>query len=444
MEALLPLLLCRQSASAVMSVVEMLPLWHQKSNSYHLSVIKIYKKDDLVDTISLNNCQYILFGRKKDPTSDSDPSSHQQNGICLSYVLDHQSISRKHAVIFFGENNLTYLMDLGSSHGTLVDGRPLTSNQPFLLSDNSLIQFGQSTRRYSYCRNEHRPSVPTFQETEATNSAISALDLSSSSSSPSAASSSSSSRTPLSTSAPISASTPSSVSVQQPSASLSTNGEILLTKEEQRKKRQQEIASYALEMSSTVPIFTSTKKTLSKAEMMAAAQVPFHSALLLAQHRLSFFASHCLLPSSYSCHLFCQSNPDFEGASIEYLDQDMGEEDPEGRSGESDEEEDSDEDDKSEGSVSTPADLPPPMTDLESLAFSRKIPLSHEVGPTSLEPCSHHIRRTSLHTARPAPPSLSNRVAIVSSPALLIIMSSSMTLVEWTSESSMRPPTVTF
>jgi pSer/pThr/pTyr-binding forkhead associated (FHA) protein len=243
-----------------MSLSEILPSWHLKSNSYHPYVIKIYKKDDLLDTISLNDCQYLLFGRK--PTSDPSINSDSHDGQCLNCVLDHQSISRKHAVLFFGENNLTYLMDLKSSHGTRVNDQLIPSNEPFLISENSLIQFGQSTRRYSYCRNDHRPAVPIFQNPTPRVPTTSSLSSASTSST-------------VPTSPSISPSLSVSVSTLTVSSSQSQTSDKIppLTKEEERKLRQKEIASYALEMSSTVPIFTTTKKTLSKAELLAAAQV---------------------------------------------------------------------------------------------------------------------------------------------------------------------------
>jgi hypothetical protein len=143
-------------------------------------------------------------------------------------------------------------------------------------------------------------------------------------------------------------------------------------------KRNCFLSQYALEMSSTVPIFATTKKTLPKAELLAT-QVS-------------------ILPLPSLCHWShsdptLQSNPDFEGAAIEYFDQDLAE----GHDNDDDdneEEEESDEDsdgieaqpieldDRFASSTSRPlppsapiaasarADLPPPMTDLESLAYS--------------------------------------------------------------------------
>lgn len=70
---------------------------------------------------------------------------HPENDL----VLDHESVSRKHAVIQFGPNNSAFLYDLGSTHGTFLNKTKIPSSQFVkILNENSLFYFGASTRRF--------------------------------------------------------------------------------------------------------------------------------------------------------------------------------------------------------------------------------------------------------------------------------------------------------
>jgi len=56
-------------------------------------------------------------------------------------VLPHDTISRNHALIQAQKQNEFWLVDLGSSNGTFLNGRRVT--QAILLRDQDLIQIGQ-------------------------------------------------------------------------------------------------------------------------------------------------------------------------------------------------------------------------------------------------------------------------------------------------------------
>ncbi|GAB4815324.1 hypothetical protein N2152v2_002370 [Parachlorella kessleri] len=63
--------------------------------------------------------------------------------------LEHLSISRQHAQLTTdGAGNL-FVTDLGSAHGTNIDGTWVRANVPKQLSKGSTVQFGASTRQYT-------------------------------------------------------------------------------------------------------------------------------------------------------------------------------------------------------------------------------------------------------------------------------------------------------
>ncbi len=76
-----------------------LPSWRSKPNGYSNKLLAVYKSGDRLDDIKITNKKdHVILGRKKE--------------LCDA-VLEHQSISRQHAVLFFGEMGAVYLMDLG-------------------------------------------------------------------------------------------------------------------------------------------------------------------------------------------------------------------------------------------------------------------------------------------------------------------------------------------
>ncbi len=59
-------------------------------------------------------------------------------------VLDHQSVSRRHAAILYTSVDppLLKAVDLGSVHGTTLNGAPLKANEPVELIPGSELRFG--------------------------------------------------------------------------------------------------------------------------------------------------------------------------------------------------------------------------------------------------------------------------------------------------------------
>ena len=65
-----------------------------------------------------------------------------------SVVLDHLSISRQHAKITMDASGALFVTDLGSAHGTCVDGAWLRAQVPRRLAVGTAVRFGASSREY--------------------------------------------------------------------------------------------------------------------------------------------------------------------------------------------------------------------------------------------------------------------------------------------------------
>lgn len=111
------------------SIQKSLPEW--RTNSNNPPVLNVEKNGEIISTIRLN-ATHTVFGRTQDHAD---------------VTLDHNSISRKHAVIFFKDDDV-YLMDLKSSHGTEIEENPVETMKPTKVISGQYIQFGKSSRKY--------------------------------------------------------------------------------------------------------------------------------------------------------------------------------------------------------------------------------------------------------------------------------------------------------
>ncbi|KAK0596957.1 hypothetical protein LWI29_020514 [Acer saccharum] len=105
-----------------------------RSGVYYLEVLK---DGELLDRISLDRRRHI-FGR--------------QFQTC-DFVLDHQSVSRQHAVVIPHKNGSIFVIDLGSAHGTFVANERLTKDTPVELEVGQSLRFAASTRTYILRKN---------------------------------------------------------------------------------------------------------------------------------------------------------------------------------------------------------------------------------------------------------------------------------------------------
>ena len=143
-----------------MSGSSLLPQW--ATNFQGTSKLEVRKNGEIVGEIQLEGRNQVSFGRKED------------NDV----ALDHSSISRHHALMFFRENDI-FIMDLGSTHGTSIADSFLNAKEHIKLDIGDSIVFGKSSRSYlvtggnlnasmetvtTKSKQTHRPPVPSFSD----------------------------------------------------------------------------------------------------------------------------------------------------------------------------------------------------------------------------------------------------------------------------------------
>ncbi|KAI9292893.1 hypothetical protein K502DRAFT_343588 [Neoconidiobolus thromboides FSU 785] len=123
----------------------MLPEWSGKpSIKLYLEVIKGGVQ---LENFLLKNKEIIVVGRL--PNCDLQ--------------LEHQSISRYHALFQFNEKGECYIYDLGSTHGTFVNKVKIEQKKYALLKEEDQIKFGESTRIFIF-KTEINTKVRAYQD----------------------------------------------------------------------------------------------------------------------------------------------------------------------------------------------------------------------------------------------------------------------------------------
>ncbi|KAL7299187.1 hypothetical protein TKK_0007783 [Trichogramma kaykai] len=109
------------------------PNWAGKpAAGLHLDVLK---GDKLIQKLMVDEKKCYLFGRNQ-----------QLN----DFSIDHASCSRVHAALVYHKHlKRTFLVDLGSTHGTYIGSIRLEAHKPTQLPINSTFHFGASTRYYT-------------------------------------------------------------------------------------------------------------------------------------------------------------------------------------------------------------------------------------------------------------------------------------------------------
>jgi nuclear inhibitor of protein phosphatase 1 len=117
----------------------------------HLDVLKDTK---LIQKLMIDEKKCYLFGR---------------NPHMTDFVVDHGSCSRVHASLVWHKHlERSFLVDLGSTHGTFIGNFRLDANKPTQLPVDSTFRFGESTRRYvirERPQNKHRPIMDELEKT---------------------------------------------------------------------------------------------------------------------------------------------------------------------------------------------------------------------------------------------------------------------------------------
>jgi pSer/pThr/pTyr-binding forkhead associated (FHA) protein len=106
-----------------------IPEWSKKpSDDYYFEILKNGRSS----TTDKFRQEVITFGRL--PVCDIS--------------LEHQSISRYHAVIQFKEDGSKYIYDLGSTHGTYLNKTLVAKNHYLRLRVGDMLRFGASSRLF--------------------------------------------------------------------------------------------------------------------------------------------------------------------------------------------------------------------------------------------------------------------------------------------------------
>jgi pSer/pThr/pTyr-binding forkhead associated (FHA) protein len=89
----------------------------------------------------------LIFPAEETVVGRRDSSSFRPD-VDLSLWGGYRSgVSRRHALLVRKPGHQLYLVDLGSSNGTFINGERLVPEQPYLLHDGDEIKFGHLVTR---------------------------------------------------------------------------------------------------------------------------------------------------------------------------------------------------------------------------------------------------------------------------------------------------------
>jgi len=125
-------LLIYQAASSV--IMEFLPSWAGDANLEHAWALRVTKNDQDIDSFHITRACTVV-GRSQEHAD---------------ILVDHQSVSRKHAALFHGRDGRLYVMCLGSTHGTTLNlGEALSKHNAVEVHCGDVLRFGKSSRQYT-------------------------------------------------------------------------------------------------------------------------------------------------------------------------------------------------------------------------------------------------------------------------------------------------------
>ena len=114
--------------------MDFLPPWAGDAPVGKAWTLEVTKHDQHVGSLQLARACSVV-GRK-----------HEHADI----VVDHQSVSRKHAALFHGQDSKLYVVCLGSSHGTTLNSdEALIKHQPIEVRPGDVLRFGKSSKLYT-------------------------------------------------------------------------------------------------------------------------------------------------------------------------------------------------------------------------------------------------------------------------------------------------------
>ena len=110
---------------------EMPPDWAAEPTHTNAQ-LEVRKKGETMETLAVGEHAVYTFGRS----------------LTCDFPLEHASLSRNHAALIHHKNGGLYIVDLKSSHGTVLDGARIRPFEACLLRDGAHLAFGASSRSY--------------------------------------------------------------------------------------------------------------------------------------------------------------------------------------------------------------------------------------------------------------------------------------------------------
>jgi hypothetical protein len=81
-------------------------------------------------------------------TSETGAVVFGRNPEATDVLLEHPSISRRHAAVLHDGKGGLFLYEFGSTHGTFLDGRRVPAKEALPLKEGSCVKFAESSRTY--------------------------------------------------------------------------------------------------------------------------------------------------------------------------------------------------------------------------------------------------------------------------------------------------------
>jgi len=110
---------------------ELPPEWASEPTHAKAQLV-VEKAGQLVETLAVGVHSMYTFGRS----------------LTCDFPIEHPSASRNHAALVHHQNGGLYVIDLKSSHGTLVNGKPIRPFEACLLREGAMLSFGASSRTH--------------------------------------------------------------------------------------------------------------------------------------------------------------------------------------------------------------------------------------------------------------------------------------------------------
>ena len=122
--------------------------WEATTVQCQMARLKVYREEDHMSTIDLSVKTGYLVGRCAAVSFYCSNSffSFRQKIVC-DIVVDHVSMSRKHAAMIHHSDGRVFLIDLGSMQGSWVDGAQLEPNVPHELKNGTSRRSTKYNRR---------------------------------------------------------------------------------------------------------------------------------------------------------------------------------------------------------------------------------------------------------------------------------------------------------